>query len=94
MGLKIGENIYLMDIDENTPIVPQTNNFLTITFPYMNEVLFSIGNEFGLFPILLTYHLYSLLWGVIFAIGVTKSNDLFLKDYKVQLRIFVYLTLL
>jgi hypothetical protein len=94
MGLKIGDNIYLMDIDENTPIVPQRNKFLTITFPYMNEVLFSIGHEFGLFTILPTYHLYSLLWGVIFTIGVPKSNDLFLKDYKAQLQIFVYLILL
>jgi hypothetical protein len=51
MGLKIGDNIYLMDIDENTLIVLQTNNSLTITFPYMNEVLFSIGHEFGLFTI-------------------------------------------
>jgi hypothetical protein len=49
MGLKIGDNIYLMDIDENTPIVLQTNNFLTITLPYMNEVLFSIGHEFVFF---------------------------------------------
>jgi hypothetical protein len=40
MGLKIGDNTYIMDIDENTLIVFQTNNFLTITFPYMNEVLF------------------------------------------------------
>jgi hypothetical protein len=86
MGLKIGDNIYLMDIDENTPIVLQTNNFLTITLPYMNEVLFSIGHEFVFFfTILPTYHLYSLLWDVIFTIGVPMSNDLFLKDYKVQL---------
>jgi hypothetical protein len=94
MGLKIGDNIYLMDIDENTQIVHQTNNSLTVTFPYMNEVLFLIRHEFGVLTILPTYHLYSLLWDVISTVGVRKSNDLFLKDYKVQLRIFVYFTLL
>jgi hypothetical protein len=94
MGLNIGDNIYLMDVDENTPIVPQTNNYLTITIPYMNEVLFLTIDEFGVFTILPTYHLYSLLWGAIFTIGVPKSYDLFLKDYKIQLWIFLYLTLL
>ncbi len=83
-----------MDIDENTQIVHQTNNSLTITFPYMNEVLFLTRHEFNVLTILPTYHLYSLLWDVIFTIGVPKSNDLFLKDYKVQLWIFVYFTLL
>ncbi len=37
MGLKIGENMHLMDIDENAPIAFQIF-FLNITFPYMYEV--------------------------------------------------------
>ncbi len=37
MGLKIGERMHLMDIDENTPIFLQ-KKIINITFPYMYEV--------------------------------------------------------
>ncbi len=37
MGLKIGERMHLMNIDENTPISFQ-KNIINITFPYMCKV--------------------------------------------------------
>jgi hypothetical protein len=37
MGLKISENMHLMDIDENAPIALQ-KEIINITFPYMYEV--------------------------------------------------------
>jgi hypothetical protein len=39
MGLKIGERMHPVDIDENAPISLQENNYKhNITFPYMYEI--------------------------------------------------------
>jgi hypothetical protein len=58
MGLKIGEKMHLMDIDENTPI------FLQIVFYKHNisthvQGIYFVGHKFGVFTILPKYHLYS-----------------------------------
>jgi hypothetical protein len=37
-GLKIGEKIHLMDIDENIPMF-SIKKFINITFPYMYEII-------------------------------------------------------
>jgi hypothetical protein len=58
MGLKIGERMHLMDIDENTPIFLQfffNKHNISI---YVWGIYFA-GHEFGVFTILPKYHLYS-----------------------------------
>jgi len=37
-GLKIGEKIHLMDIDESIPMF-SIKTFINITFPYMYEII-------------------------------------------------------
>jgi hypothetical protein len=47
MGLKIGENMHLMDIHGNAPIAPQKNCKHNI-FIYVWNIYFA-GHEFGVF---------------------------------------------
>jgi hypothetical protein len=58
MGLKIGERMHLMDIDENTPNFLQENNYKHNIFIHVWGI-YLVGHKFGVFVILPKYHLYS-----------------------------------
>jgi hypothetical protein len=58
MGLKICENMHLMNIDENKPISFQINNFKHNIFIHVWGIYFS-RHKFGVLTIIPKYHLYS-----------------------------------
>ncbi len=58
MDLKIAERVHLVDIDENTPICLQENNYKYKIFIHVKGI-YSTRHKFGVFVILPKYHLYS-----------------------------------
>jgi hypothetical protein len=58
MGLKIGERMHLVNIDENTPISLQENNYKH-NIPIHVWNIYFVGHKFGIFILLPKYQLYS-----------------------------------
>jgi hypothetical protein len=54
MGLKIGERMHLVDIDENTPISLQENNYKHNIFIHLWGI-YSTRHKFGVFTFLQYY---------------------------------------
>jgi hypothetical protein len=58
MGLQFSEMMHLVDIDENTPISLQENNYKHNIFIHVWGIYFA-RHKIGVFAILPKYHLYS-----------------------------------
>jgi hypothetical protein len=58
MDLEIGGRMHLVDIDENTPISLQQNNYKHNILVHVS-ITYSTGHKFDNFTIIPKYHLYS-----------------------------------